>query len=120
MFPHFSPLSSSSTTNDASNIGSFRRQCDSGNSLICYFCKSCGTRLIHQTVDENGRETEETTVRAGTLKDRNELPWIEAPHIWTRSALVGIPKGVMSYPQQPSEEQTKRIKQMQAMSRELS
>lgn len=109
MFPYFPPPTSSS--NDS--LGKWTRKCDSGNSLECYFCNKCGTRLIHQTFTPDGQKKETTTVRAGTLDDRVELPWTTAPHIWTKSALVGIPKGVMTYPEEPDDDSVAEIQQKQ-------
>lgn len=122
IFPYFSPPSASSTDSDSTStttkwtnslLGKWTRKCDSGNTLDCYFCNKCGTRLIHQTSTPDGKKKDTTTVRAGTLIDRNELPWTTAPHIWTRSALVGIPKGVMSYPEEPNDEDVAEIQKKQ-------
>lgn len=121
IFPYFSPPSNvSSTTSTGSALGKWTRKCDSGNTLDCYFCIQCGTRLIHQTSTPDGKKKDSTTVRAGTLEDRNELPWTTAPHIWTRSALVGIPKGVMSYPEEPDDESVAEIQKKQKVQFEKS
>lgn len=71
-------------------------------------------RLIHQTKMPDGKDTDTTTVRAGALDDRVDLPWTTAPHIWTRSALVGIPKGVRTYPEEPDDESVAEIQEKQA------
>lgn len=107
IFPYFTPP----TSNES--LGKWTRTSDSGNIRDCYFCKGCGTRLIHQTSTPDGKKKDSTNVRAGTLDERHELPWTTAPHIWTRSALVGIPKGVMSYPEQPDEESVAEIQKKQ-------
>ena len=107
IFPYFEPPTSNAS------LCKWTRSSESGNKLDCYFCKECGTRLIHQTLTPNGKEKDHTTVRAGTLDDRVNLPWTTAPHIWTRSALVGIPKGVMTYPEQPDEDSVAEIQKQQ-------
>ena len=35
------------------------------------------------------------------MNDRHELDWDHAPHIWTKSAIISIPKGSVSYPGEP-------------------
>lgn len=106
-FPFFEPPTSNA------DLGKWTRKCDSGNTLICYFCKVCGARLIHQTQTPDGQNEDSTTVRAGALDSREDLPWTSAPHIWTRSALVGIPKGVMTYPEEPDDEEVALIEKKQ-------
>ncbi|KAK9897838.1 hypothetical protein P389DRAFT_62372 [Cystobasidium minutum MCA 4210] len=108
MFPFFEPPTSNP------NLSSWTRKCDSGNTLVCYFCKICGARLLHQTKNPDGENADSTTVRASALDDRHDLPWTTAPHIWTRSALVGIPKGVMTYPEEPDDESVAVIQEKQA------
>ncbi|ESU06817.1 hypothetical protein FGSG_01493 [Fusarium graminearum PH-1] len=54
-----------------------RRPTASGHQLYCYFCRKCGTRLIHSTP-------------GGCL---DGLDWKRAVHIWTKTAMVPIPEG---------------------------
>ncbi|KAK4061503.1 uncharacterized protein Triagg1_10360 [Trichoderma aggressivum f. europaeum] len=63
----------------------FRRPTASGQTLYCYFCRSCGTRLIHMTPSKNV-----LSVKGGCIEG---LDWTKAIHIWTKSAMVPIPEG---------------------------
>ncbi|KAI1012473.1 hypothetical protein LB504_008249 [Fusarium proliferatum] len=50
-----------------------------------YFCRKCGTRLIHSTPSKNV-----ISVKGGCL---DGLDWKRAIHIWTKTAMVPIPEG---------------------------
>jgi hypothetical protein len=55
----------------------FRRQADSGGTVACAFCPSCGTRIYHLP----SRLPESVNVKPGTLDDPSSVrPVIE---IWT-------------------------------------
>ncbi|KAL2165385.1 hypothetical protein VTH06DRAFT_683 [Thermothelomyces fergusii] len=62
-------------------------------SCYNYFCKGCGTRLIHTI---SGKKF--VSVKGGCIEG---LDWESAIHIWTRSAMVPIPEGVEAYPDFP-------------------
>ncbi|KAK0731327.1 glutathione-dependent formaldehyde-activating enzyme [Lasiosphaeris hirsuta] len=66
-------------------LSCYTRPTPSGHTLYCYFCKQCGTRLIHTTPNKNV-----VSVKGGCLSG---LDWKTAIHIWTRSAMVPIPEG---------------------------
>jgi hypothetical protein len=76
---------------------SFTRDADSGSTVTCYFCGSCGTRLYHDPESRPGS----VNIKAGTLDDTS---WL-APnlHVWTRSKQpwVPIPEGVPCFERQP-------------------
>jgi len=75
----------------------FTRLCDSGRTTDCYFCTSCGSRLMH--ISRGGKFI---TVKGGTIQDLPELDfWNKATHIYTRTALVPIPEGVDRYEAEP-------------------
>ncbi|KAF2179409.1 hypothetical protein K469DRAFT_303033 [Zopfia rhizophila CBS 207.26] len=78
-------------------ISHFSRQCESGRSQNCYFCNKCGTRLLHAHVVEGG-EPKGVAVKGGTLAG---LKWEGAKHIFCRSAVVPIPKGVERWEAEP-------------------
>ncbi|CAN8100863.1 unnamed protein product [Discula destructiva] len=80
---------------DAELLSCYTRPVASGQTLYCYFCKACGTRLIHTTPNKNV-----VSVKGGCLPG---LDWTRAIHIWTKSAMIPIPEGVESY----SEESTR-------------
>ncbi|KAI9171839.1 hypothetical protein HJFPF1_01330 [Paramyrothecium foliicola] len=58
-------------------------------SCYTYFCRNCGTRLIHTTPAKNV-----VSVKGGCLEG---LDWNRAIHIWTKSAMVPIPEGSESH-----------------------
>lgn len=82
IFPRF-PLP------DAKLLNCYTRPTTSGHTLYCYFCKNCGTRLLHTTPDKNV-----VSVKGGCI---DGLDWKTAIHIWTNSAMVPIPEGSESH-----------------------
>jgi hypothetical protein len=73
------------------------RAADSGNTIDCFFCPSCGTRVWH-----GAREREDTlSVKGGSLDKPLDLT--QAVHIWTSRKLPGvvIPESVKQYPGEP-------------------
>ena len=70
---------------DNKNISCYSRPTSSGHILYCYFCKVCGTRLLHATPGKNV-----VSVKGGCL---DGLDWKKAIHIWTKTAMVPIPEG---------------------------
>ncbi len=74
----------------------WRRRTDRGNSLLCFFCPHCGTRLWHQQ-----DEAETVSIKAGSLDEPVNAG--EAIHIWTRRKLPGIviPAGARQFPGEP-------------------
>ncbi|KAK4658715.1 hypothetical protein QC762_103945 [Podospora pseudocomata] len=111
IFPRFSlpanliqPPPSSPTPSSVSSSGSppagcegsgnnllsvYSRATTNGQTLYCYFCKRCGTRLVHDSPNKNV-----VSVKGGCLEG---LDWKSAIHIWTKSAMVPIPEGVESH-----------------------
>lgn len=84
-FPSFpSKLSSIEVRRDGAVSGSTlkevccRRPTASGHILNCYFCKTCGTRLIHSTP---GKDV--VSVKGGCIEG---LDWKSAKHIWCKRA----------------------------------
>ncbi|KAI1094132.1 Mss4-like protein [Rostrohypoxylon terebratum] len=88
IFPRF-PLP------QAELLSCYTRPTHTGHSLYCYFCRNCGTRLIHTTPGKNV-----VSVKGGCLEG---LDWSRAIHIWTKSAMVPIPEGSESFSEEPSE-----------------
>nr|CDP22720.1 Putative protein of unknown function [Podospora anserina S mat+] len=96
IFPRFSlpanliqPPPSSPTSSSVSSSGIYSRATTNGQTLYCYFCKRCGTRLVHDSPNKNV-----VSVKGGCLEG---LDWKSAIHIWTKSAMVPIPEGVESH-----------------------
>lgn len=76
------------------SLGLYTRVTDSGNTLDCYFCPKCGSRLFSVSFSSDGRQRDVVTVKAGCV---DGLDWTGIPHIWTRSALVDIPSNCEQY-----------------------
>ncbi|KAH8766758.1 Mss4-like protein [Diaporthe sp. PMI_573] len=74
---------------DAELLSVYKRPTHSGDTLYCYFCKNCGTRLIHTTPNKRV-----VSVKGGCLEG---LDWKTAIHIWTKSAMIPIPEDAESY-----------------------
>jgi len=70
-------------------LSCYTRPTASGNTLYCYFCQQCGTRLLHTTPNKNV-----VSVKGGCI---DGLDWRKAIHIWTKSAMVPIPEGSEAY-----------------------
>ncbi|KIX08490.1 uncharacterized protein Z518_03146 [Rhinocladiella mackenziei CBS 650.93] len=66
----------------------------SGREKKCYFCKKCGTRVMHGGKDY-------VAVKGGCLDALDKDLLDSATHIWTKRAIVPIPDGVESYPEEP-------------------
>ncbi|KAK1781836.1 Mss4-like protein [Copromyces sp. CBS 386.78] len=88
IFPRF-PLPSEAL------LSCYKRPNPSGDFLECYFCKQCGTRLIHSTAGKNF-----VSVKGGCIEG---LDWSKAIHIWTKSAMVPIPENATSTDEECSE-----------------
>jgi hypothetical protein len=73
------------------------RQTASGHTLECAFCRSCGSRLWHQSTGY----PDTLNIKGGSLDAPVDLT--RAVHIWTSSKLPGvvIPDGATSYPHEP-------------------
>jgi hypothetical protein len=56
--------------------------------MDCYFCKSCGVRIMHRIREPDGQERETVSVKGGVIEG---LCWKGAKHIYTESAVVEIP-----------------------------
>lgn len=76
----------------------YRRVADSGKSVSCAFCPTCGTRVYHEPERMEGMAL---NVRAGTLDDTSAL--VPVAHVWTRSkqGWFSIPPGVAEFEEQP-------------------
>lgn len=77
----------------------FRRSGESGRTMSCWFCPTCGTRIHHSPAGL----AQNRNIEPGTLDDTS---WL-APtvHVWTRSAQTWtvIPEGVMVCETRPAD-----------------
>lgn len=66
-----------------------------------YFCAKCGSRIIHEHLSPSGEPTSTLSVKAGCLDGLTKEDYGKAIHIWTKSAVSEIPKGVESHEGEP-------------------
>ena len=77
----------------------WQRPADSGRTVDCYFCGTCGVRLYH--AGSGGSDW--LNVKPGTLDD---IGWLRpVGHLWTRSAQgwVRFDDGTLVYAEQPDD-----------------
>jgi len=66
------------------------------------FCTNCGSRITHRHATAQGEPNSDTiAVKGGCLDGLTKEMMRSAVHIWTRSAVVDIPEGVVAYEQSP-------------------
>ncbi|KAK0748019.1 Mss4-like protein [Apiosordaria backusii] len=95
IFPRFSLPAQLQLHGGGNMLSVYTRPTANGQTLYCYFCKRCGTRLVHATPNKNV-----VSVKGGCLEG---LDWKSAIHIWTKSAMVPIPEGTESHREECSE-----------------
>ncbi|KAH8891584.1 hypothetical protein GQ53DRAFT_865400 [Thozetella sp. PMI_491] len=66
----------------------------SGRPMKCYFCNTCGSRVIHRILNQDGTEWDTLAIKGGLIEG---LDWSKGVHIYTESAVMGLPDGVESY-----------------------
>lgn len=80
------------------SIAHFDHQCDSGRKKRCYFCKGCGSRIMHERILE--KETPKVvSIKGGLIEGLN---WTGGTHIFCRSAVVPIPEGAEQFEAEPT------------------
>jgi hypothetical protein len=83
----------------ADNLSMYSRITPQNRRLECYFCRNCGSRLIHKSPGE-----ETLSVKGGCLVGLTKEMMTRTggvAHIWCKSAVVEIPKGVESWEEEP-------------------
>ncbi|ROT37860.1 hypothetical protein SODALDRAFT_333617 [Sodiomyces alkalinus F11] len=76
----------------------FTRPGNAGRTLDCYFCRSCGARVVHRGRAPDGSPLPTANIKGGLIEG---LDLKGASHIWTREAVVPIPDGAVSWPESP-------------------
>ena len=73
------------------------RKTDTGRTLKCGFCPTCGSRVLH----ERPAMPDTISIKGGSFDDPVDLG--PAIHIWTSRKLPGvvIPDGARQYPKEP-------------------
>ncbi|KAH6677833.1 Mss4-like protein [Plectosphaerella plurivora] len=79
-------------------LHTYTRSTKSGGTLDCFFCKVCGARVYHRRRGSDGVQGPTLNIKGGLIKD---LDLTGAKHIWTKEAVVPIPKDAVSWPQSP-------------------
>lgn len=78
-------------------VKTFSRSSDSGRTVVCAFCPTCGTRIYHQATYLPNT----LNIKPGTLDDTS---WLQPDlHAWTKSkqSWVPIPEGANCVDGQP-------------------
>jgi hypothetical protein len=92
MFPNF-------VLPDSEHMRSFTKRTIRREAMVCYFCAQCGSRLVH-----GGESQKYVSVKGGCLHGLSREMMRDAVHIWTKRAVVDVPKGAKSYDEEPPEE----------------
>lgn len=72
-------------------VGHFTHGTDSGSTMHCYFCRSCGTRLLHAVILADGTLRPTVSVKGGALEDPDGvIDWASAKHMFVRSAVMPL------------------------------
>ncbi len=66
--------------------------------MDCYFCRTCGSRVLHCSRNDDGTERDTVSVKGGLV---DGLDWSVATHIYTGSAVVPVPENRERYPGTP-------------------
>jgi hypothetical protein len=76
---------------------SWTRRTDTGNTLECRFCPTCGSRMVHVS----SGYPDSVFVKGGSLDEPPDLTG--AVHIWASRKLAGvvIPDGATQFPREP-------------------
>lgn len=77
------------------NVGMWTRKTDLGYTLECYFCKTCGVRVVHRSLLPDGSSMPTLTVKGGCMEN---LSLEGARHIFTRTARIPVPEGSFAGP----------------------
>ena len=81
------------------SITHFDQLCDSGRTKRCFFCKGCGSRIMHMRILEEGTP-KTVSIKGGLIEG---LDWTGGTHIFCRSAVVPIPEGARRYEAEPTD-----------------
>lgn len=72
-------------------VGSFSHGTDGGSTMHCYFCRACGSRLLHAVILADGTLRQTVSVKGGALEDPDGvIDWASAKHIFVRSAVIPL------------------------------
>lgn len=72
------------------NMSLWTRPTDSGNTSEAWFCRHCGSRMVHRSKLPDGTYKKTISVKGGCYEGFGNLE--KARHIFTRSAVVPVPE----------------------------
>ncbi|KAI0404674.1 Mss4-like protein [Xylaria palmicola] len=75
-------------------VGKYTRATDRGETMDCYFCAACGSRLFHRIVGRDGAPRPTVSIKGGCVEG---LDWSGGRHIYVRSAVMKIPEEWETY-----------------------
>lgn len=81
------------------SITHYDRTCDSGRRQRCFFCRGCGSRMMHLYILEEGTP-DIVTIKGGLIEG---LDWTGGTHLFCRSAVVPIPEGAETFEAEPTD-----------------
>ena len=77
----------------------YTRPAKAGNTMHCYFCKTCGSRMFHSVANPDGTPSKSTvSIKGGVIEG---LDWSDAKHIWTKRAVVPVPEEAQQWRESP-------------------
>lgn len=96
---------------DTQPLKCWTRMTASGARQECWFCSTCGCRIVHKkfyprskgdetTRDDKWVEREYCVVKGGCI---NGLDWSKATHIWCSEAVVEVPANATRFEREPPE-----------------
>ena len=82
-------------------VGVFEKHdTESGNVKKCYYCTTCGSRVLNDTGGAH------VSVKAGTLE---EFDWNISVHIFAKCAVAPVPEGAIMFDTQPAGSELKEL-----------
>lgn len=66
-----------------------------------FFCTRCGSRLMHRSILRDGVPAQAVSVKSGCLEGITKEMMRGAVHIWTREAVVDVPRDAEAYEEEP-------------------
>lgn len=70
-----------------------------GRIKNCYFCNTCGSRILHHCPGQK-----HYTIKAGCLEGLTKEMLDRGIHIWTKRAVTPIPEGAEAFEEEPPDD----------------
>ncbi|KAF2631467.1 hypothetical protein BU25DRAFT_407111 [Macroventuria anomochaeta] len=65
----------------------------------CFFCRGCGSRIMHMYILDQG-SPDAVTIKGGLIED---LDWTGGTELFCRSAVVPLPEGAERFEAEPTD-----------------